>query len=154
LFRCVGKFQLLRHGCSSFKSEILSPANASALAARDADFELKAWALLVSSAPMAHLTYHPKSLPVGAAVYILATCSPGLFASDVQLPATASPYPHSPAIKSITWHWNTLRAAAPGSDLWPVTWAVDDSLYVAWGDGGGFGGTDRDGRVALGFGKI
>ncbi len=83
----------------------------------------------------------------GAAIAILATCSSISFASD-------SPYPRSPVIKSITWHWNTLRTAAPGSDLWPVTWAADDSLYVAWGDGGGFGGTDRDGRVPLGFGKI
>ena len=64
------------------------------------------------------------------------------------------PYPPSPVIKNITWHWETLRTAAPGSDLWPVTWAADGNLYVAWGDGGGFGGTDRDGRVALGFGRI
>jgi hypothetical protein len=47
-----------------------------------------------------------------------------------------------------------LRTAAPGSDLWPLTWGEDDHLYVAWGDGGGFGGTDQDGRVALGFGRL
>jgi hypothetical protein len=35
-----------------------------------------------------------------------------------------------------------------------VTWAADDYLYTAWGDGGGFGGTDQDGRVALGFARL
>jgi hypothetical protein len=64
------------------------------------------------------------------------------------------PYPPSQVIESITWDWTTHRTAAPGSDLWPVTWAADDQLYTAWGDGGGFGGTDQDGRVALGFARL
>jgi hypothetical protein len=70
------------------------------------------------------------------------------------LSAPVPPYPPSQRIQSIEWHWETHRTAAPGSDLWPVTWAGDDNLYTAWGDGGGFGGTDQDGRVALGFGRI
>lgn len=65
-----------------------------------------------------------------------------------------SPYPRSEVIERITWDWSTLRSAAPGSDLWPITWAADDSLFTAFGDGGGFGGTDQDGRVALGFARI
>ncbi len=65
-----------------------------------------------------------------------------------------SPYPPSAVFSGITWHWETLRQAAPGSDLWPVTWAADGSIYAAWGDGGGFGGTDSDGRVAMGFARI
>jgi hypothetical protein len=68
--------------------------------------------------------------------------------------AAKAPYPPSPVIEGITWHWDTHRTAAPGSDLWPVTWGSDDHLYAAWGDGGGFGGTDQDGRVALGFARI
>lgn len=71
-----------------------------------------------------------------------------------QEPATNSPYPPSPAIAGITWDWHTHRKSAPGSDLWPVTWGADGDLYAAWGDGGGFGGSDRDGRVALGFARI
>jgi outer membrane protein assembly factor BamB len=67
---------------------------------------------------------------------------------------SASPYPQSTVIRRIVWDWSTRQTAAPGSDLWPVTWADDDNLYVAWGDGGGFGGTDQDGRVALGFARI
>src|SRR5208282_779598 len=39
-------------------------------------------------------------------------------------------------------------------DLWPVTWGPDGNLYVAWGDGGGFGGSDSDGRVSMGFARI
>ena len=68
--------------------------------------------------------------------------------------APTAPYPQSRFIQNIEWHWDTHHTAAPGSDLWPVTWAGDNNLYTAWGDGGGFGGTDQDGRVALGFGRI
>jgi len=64
------------------------------------------------------------------------------------------PYPHSPTIKRIVWQWETYTNAAPGSDLWPVAWGPDDNLYAAWGDGGGFGGSDTDGRVPLGFARI
>ncbi len=69
-------------------------------------------------------------------------------------PSPAPPYPHSTVIRSIVWHWETYTCAALGSDLWPVAWGPDDHLYAAWGDGGGFGGSDTDGRVALGFARI
>lgn len=74
-------------------------------------------------------------------------------------PATAGvaqepPYPPSQTITGITWHWDTYQTAAIGSDLWPVTWGPDDHLYLAWGDGGGFGGSDSDGRVSMGFARI
>jgi hypothetical protein len=68
--------------------------------------------------------------------------------------ATTAPYPPSPVIAGITWHWETYATAAAGSDLWPITWGPDDHLYAAWGDGGGFGGSDSDGRVAMGFARI
>jgi hypothetical protein len=63
-------------------------------------------------------------------------------------------YPPSPLIRSVTFDVAHLQRAAPGSDLWPMTWADDDLLYTSWGDGGGFGGTDSDGRVALGVAQI
>jgi hypothetical protein len=68
--------------------------------------------------------------------------------------AQEPPYPPSRTIKGITWHWDTYQTAAIGSDLWPVTWGPDDHLYLAWGDGGGFGGTDSDGRVSMGFARV
>ena len=80
-----------------------------------------------------------------------------LFLVSVAVGASAStepPYPHSQVIQSITWHWDTYATAAPGSDLWPVAWGPDDQLYAAWGDGGGFGGSNTNGRVALGFARI
>jgi len=49
---------------------------------------------------------------------------------------------------------DTYTTAAPGSDLWPVTWGPDNHLYSAWGDGGGFGGSDSDGRVSMGIARI
>lgn len=76
---------------------------------------------------------------------------PSLFSQE---PAAKPPYPPSQVIAGIDWDWKTHRTAAPGSDLWPITWGTDDHLYAAWGDGGGFGGTDQDGRVALGFARI
>jgi hypothetical protein len=64
------------------------------------------------------------------------------------------PYPPSTVIHGLSWQWETRQTAAPGSDLWPVTWGPDGHLYAAWGDGGGFGGSDSDGRVSMGFGRI
>ena len=74
--------------------------------------------------------------------------------SSASLAEEPSPYPPSTVFESIAWHWETHQTAAPGSDLWPVTWGPDDELYTAWGDGGGFGGTNSDGRVPMGFARI
>jgi hypothetical protein len=41
-----------------------------------------------------------------------------------------------------------------GSDVWSLTWAANDHQYTAWGDGGGFGSTNEDGRVELGVARI
>ncbi len=68
--------------------------------------------------------------------------------------SSAAPYPPSTFIKQLTWHWDTYTNAAHGSDLWPITWGADGNLYAAWGDGGGFQGSDTDSRVALGFARI
>lgn len=50
--------------------------------------------------------------------------------------------------------WSTHITAAPGSDNWQLTWADDNQLYGAWGDGGGFGGSNSEGRVSLGFARV
>jgi hypothetical protein len=67
---------------------------------------------------------------------------------------TSPPYPPSSVIADITFDWSTHTRRAQGSDNWPVTWADDDHQYTSWGDGGGFGGTNRDGRVSLGVARI
>jgi hypothetical protein len=76
------------------------------------------------------------------------------FSQAATFAALLPPYPASSVISGITWHWETYTNAAIGSDLWPVTWGPDGHLYVAWGDGGGFGGSDSDGRVSMGFARI
>lgn len=83
----------------------------------------------------------------------------GVSAADPLSPEEAqtspsAPYPPSSLIKDITWHWDTYQTAAEGSDLWPTTWGPDNHVYAAWGDGGGFGGSDTDARVSLGFARI
>jgi hypothetical protein len=57
-------------------------------------------------------------------------------------------------IADVSFDFSTHDERAPGSDNWAVTWADDDHQYTVWGDGGGFGGTNNDGRVSLGFGRI
>ena len=68
--------------------------------------------------------------------------------------SSSPPYPPSQVIKGITWDFSGLIRLAPGSDLWPTTWAADGNVYASWGDGGGFGGTNDSGRVSLGFARI
>jgi hypothetical protein len=73
--------------------------------------------------------------------------------------ANVPPYPHSRIITGMSWDLTpvlTMRKAV-GSDLWPLTWAADGNLYGAWGDGGGFNGTEQSkatGRASLGFARI
>ena len=68
--------------------------------------------------------------------------------------APRAPYPQSKSIKGISFDWGSHKSDAPGSDNWQLTWADDDHLYGAWGDGGGFGGTNSVGRVSLGFARV
>ena len=57
-------------------------------------------------------------------------------------------------ITGIAFDWPTYRLEAPGSDNFPLTWCEDDNQYTSWGDGGGFGGTNTNGRVSLGFARV
>jgi hypothetical protein len=64
------------------------------------------------------------------------------------------PYPPSPVIKGIEWAPpQTIIRKAKGSDNWPITWADDDNLYTAYGDGWGFSpGTGK--KLSLGIAKV
>ena len=78
-----------------------------------------------------------------------------------------SPYPPSPLIQKLTWDPvdRIIRRArgmprAPGSgrpldgsDNWPITWADDDNLYTAYGDGYGFDPPVPE-KLSLGFARI
>ena len=78
----------------------------------------------------------------------------GLVLVAVGAQAPAPPYPPSPVIARVEFDFSTHQRHAPGSDNWPTTWADDGHLYSAWGDGGGFGGTNSEGRVLLGVARI
>ena len=93
----------------------------------------------------------PRAAAVSAGFALLA-CAGGAAAPSPDAPAP--PYPPSPAIADIKWDSAGRVRLAPGSDNWPITWAQDDNQYAAWGDGGGFGGTNSDGRVSLGVARI
>ncbi|NKB65635.1 MAG: serine hydrolase [Candidatus Latescibacteria bacterium] len=68
-----------------------------------------------------------------------------LFAPLMKAFTLQAPYPSSPVIAAIDWApvAQISRAAMggktrDGSDNWPMTWAGDDQLYTAYGDGFGF----------------
>ncbi|MCP4004879.1 MAG: DUF4185 domain-containing protein [bacterium] len=65
-----------------------------------------------------------------------------------------APLAPSSSIAGVAFDFSTHRKLAPGSDNWPMTWSDDDHQYSAWGDGGGFDGTNSKGRVSLGFARI
>ena len=65
-----------------------------------------------------------------------------------------APYPPSPVIREV--HWapkETIVRKARGSDTWPLTWADDDALYTAYGDGNGFEPFVPE-KLSLGFGRV
>jgi hypothetical protein len=87
---------------------------------------------------------------LGTAALFLAL---GLFPGLSPIP-DFPPVPRSEVISGVTFQWSTHVRKAPGSDILAITWAGDDHQYVVWGDGGGFGGTNREGRVPIGIARI
>jgi CubicO group peptidase (beta-lactamase class C family) len=65
-----------------------------------------------------------------------------------------APYSNSPVISNISWDVPSLIIRkASGSDNWPMTWAKNDHLYTAYGDGYGF--KPRVGsKLSLGFARV
>ena len=65
-----------------------------------------------------------------------------------------APYPPSELIQTVEWAPSeTVIRQADGSDNWPITWADDDHLYTAYGDGWGFV-PKVDTKLSLGFAKV
>jgi hypothetical protein len=65
-----------------------------------------------------------------------------------------SPYPNSSAFSNIKWdHRENIIRKGVGSDNWPLTWADDNNLYAAFGDGYGFEPRLQS-KVSLGLAKI
>jgi CubicO group peptidase (beta-lactamase class C family) len=76
----------------------------------------------------------------------------GFFTAVVR--AVADPYPRSAAIREITWAPPaTIVRQARDSDNWPLTWADDDQLYTAYGDGTGFDPKVPE-KLSLGLARI
>lgn len=76
------------------------------------------------------------------------------FFAPISIEADEPPYPPSPVIKDVAWApVEQIVRRAKGSDNWPLTWADDDALYTAYGDGRGFvPQTDR--KLSLGLAKV
>jgi hypothetical protein len=65
-----------------------------------------------------------------------------------------APYCPSTLIQSATWNWSTGFNQQDGSDLWPSTWGADGSIYLFFGDGGGFFGNNTNGRTSFGIARL
>jgi CubicO group peptidase (beta-lactamase class C family) len=64
------------------------------------------------------------------------------------------PYPPSPVIRGVRWApKESIVRKAKGSDNWPLTWADDDAMYTAYGDGRGFDPPAPD-KLSLGFARV
>ena len=103
------------------------------------------------------LTWRRLSLKMGFFICLFCLGGLPLMATGEAGQADTAPrsiYPASPVISGVSFDWSTHQRLAPGSDNWPITWADDDQQYTSWGDGGGFGGTNDDSRVSLGFGRV
>src|SRR5688572_4582661 len=109
--------------------------------------------------PRARAAGHPPTTSMTLR-FLSRAIAPGLALLGSVLPAQETKpvfrpaYPPSPVIGGLAYDDRAARIEAPGSDIWPLTWADDDNLYTAWGDGGGFGGNNEAGRVSLGIGVI
>jgi hypothetical protein len=68
--------------------------------------------------------------------------------------ASEPPYPRSEIVTGIEFHPDTLERCAPGSDIWACTCDANGTIYATWGDGGGFDGTDSNGRASIGVARI
>jgi CubicO group peptidase (beta-lactamase class C family) len=65
-----------------------------------------------------------------------------------------APYPPSPIIRGVRWApRESIVRTARGSDNWPLTWADDDALYTAFGDGQGFDPPTPQ-KLSLGFARV
>jgi CubicO group peptidase (beta-lactamase class C family) len=65
-----------------------------------------------------------------------------------------SPYPPSSIITGIEWApKESIVRRAKGSDNWPLTWADDDHLYTAYGDGNGFEPFIKP-KLSMGFARV
>jgi len=62
--------------------------------------------------------------------------------------------PAIPVVSGVEWApRSTVLRAAEGSDNWPMTWADDDALYAAYGDGWGFEPRVPE-KLSLGLARI
>jgi hypothetical protein len=114
------------------------------------------------------MTFRPLKNILGVsfafALLLIAACgsgSGGQSTAGTPPPGTSPPPPPPPAggdttavITGVTFDAASHRRDAQGSDNWPLTWSEDDNQYAIWGDGGGFGGTESDGRASLGVARI
>jgi hypothetical protein len=77
-----------------------------------------------------------------------------LMAAVTSSQTSGAPYPPSAVITGIAWApASSIVRKAPGCDTWPLTWADDDTLYGAYGDGNGFE-PQLSVKLSLGLAKV
>lgn len=70
------------------------------------------------------------------------------------LHSSQPPADPSPVILNVNWaSSSSIRYIGKDSDSWVMTWADDDELYIAYGDGFGFA-PKLNYKVSMGYGKV
>ena len=118
------------------------------------------WSLVSGSGPVTFST--PDQLDTEATISGLGTYVIRLTADDGELFVSDEltvilqprPYPDSTVITGIQWApASAITRSALGSDNWPITWADDNNLYTAYGDGYGFDPPSSQ-KLSLGYSKM
>src|SRR5262245_12138700 len=110
-------------------------------------------------APDVFAAYHDPRAKILFEPLVEAVTSQRSPASNTEPGATSredrsAPLPNSPVIKEVRWApRETIVRKARGSDNWPLTWADDDALYGAYGDGNGFEPFIAE-KLSMGFARI
>ena len=77
-----------------------------------------------------------------------------IFMPSIVFAQSNAPYPASTTLSGVTWDHAHVITLAPGSDLWPMTWAGDGNVYAVGGDGGGFNGNNDTCRARTTLARI
>ncbi|MBL7187776.1 MAG: DUF4185 domain-containing protein [Phycisphaerae bacterium] len=104
--------------------------------------------------PAQSVTLGPPESGAWVALLVEGTALPSGNGNATSAQTIQAPYPSSQVVRAMRLDWSTHKRFAQGSDNFQLAWADDNHLYGAWGDGGGFGGTNADGRVSLGVARV
>jgi hypothetical protein len=118
----------------------------------------------LTTSPISYTYYNDQTVAASTSYTYMLTAlnSSGGTVSNNNLAVTTSAasangdpaYCPSSVISGMTWNWSSGFNQQDGSDIWAQTWGGDGKEYTFFGDGGGFFGSDTNGRASFGIAEI